>query len=134
MAGFKSDYLSNALLDHVYGGSDYARPATLYCALFTVAPTSAGGGSEVSGGSYARVAVTNNATNFPAASAKTKKNGTLIDFGTATADWGTVVGAAWFDALTSGNMLAYGPFGTAVTVLNGGTFSIAANAGTFTEA
>jgi hypothetical protein len=134
VAGFKSTYLCNKLLDHWLGASSFTAPVTVYVALFTVAPTAAGGGTEVSGGSYARVAKTNNLTNFPAAASAQKKNGTVIDFGTATADWGTVIGAALFDASSGGNLLAYGPFGTAVTVLNGGAFSIPVNGGTFTEA
>lgn len=134
MAGFKSTYLANKVLDHIYGGPDYARPATLYCALYTVAPTAAGGGTEVSLGGYARVAMTNNATNFPAAAAQLKRNGVVITFPTATAPWWTVVGAAWFDAATGGNMLEYGPFTVSRTILSGETFSIAANGGTFTEA
>jgi hypothetical protein len=86
MAG-KSEYLENAILDHVLGGPDYTRPGTLYIALYTVAPTDAGGGTEVAGGSYARVAVTNNSTNFPAAAGGAKTNGTLIEFAEATANW-----------------------------------------------
>ncbi len=135
MAGFLSTYAANKLLDHVYGGPDYTRPATLYCALFTVAPTAAGGGTEVStsGTAYARVSFTNNSTNFPAATSATKRNATNITFGTPTADWGTVVGAAWFDSSTGGNMIEYGPFTTARTILNGDAApSILANGGTFT--
>jgi len=65
MAG-KSDYLENTILDLVYGGVAYTPPAILYVALFSVAPTDAGGGTELSGGGYARVAVPNDLTNFPA--------------------------------------------------------------------
>lgn len=108
MAGSLSDFLENEILDHVFGAATYTAPATVYLALFTVAPTDAGGGTEVTGGSYARAAVTNNATNFPAASAGAKANGTEIVFATATASWGTVVAAAWFDAVSGGNMLAWG--------------------------
>lgn len=68
MAG-KSDYLELKILDGVLGGPDFVRPATSHVALYTVAPSDAGGGTEVSGGSYARAAVTNSATNWPAAAA-----------------------------------------------------------------
>lgn len=133
MAGSKSDYLENELLDHLYGGDDYSRPATVYLALFTSAPTDAGGGTEVSGGAYARVAVTNNATNWPAATGGTKKNGTAITFPTATANWGTVVAFAIFDAATAGNILHWGDLTVAKTVTTGDTPSFAANAITITE-
>ena len=78
MAGSKSDYLENEILDHVLGGADYARPATVYIALYTADPTDAGGGTEGSGGSYAKASVTNNDTNWPAASSGAKSNGADI--------------------------------------------------------
>lgn len=102
-----SDYLENKLLDHVFGGDPYTAPATHYIAAYTVAPTDAGGGTEVTGGSYARVALTNNATNFPAAAAGAKANGAIIAFPTATADWGTIVAIGIHDALTGGNLLGW---------------------------
>ena len=57
MAGF-SDYLEDKVLDHVFGGNAYTAPSTLYVALYTVAPTDTGGGTEVSGGAYARQTAT----------------------------------------------------------------------------
>ena len=133
MAGFLSEYLAHKFLNLIYGATAYTPPATLYCAFFTAAPTAAGGGTEVSGGSYARVAVTNNTTNFPAAVGQIKRNANAITFPTPTANWGLVIGAAWFDAATSGNMLQYGPFTTSRNILNGDAApSILANGGTFT--
>lgn len=121
MAGSKSDYLENELLDHVLGGGDYSRPATVYVALYTVAPTDADGGTEVSGGSYARAAVVNNATNWPAASGGAKSNGTVITFPTATANWGEVVAFAILDAAAAGNFLYWGDLTTPKTINNGDT-------------
>lgn len=112
----KSDYLENAILNHMFGGPDYVRPATVYIALYTAAPTDAGGGTEVSGGSYARVAVTNNATNFPAASGGSKSNGTAITFVTPTGSWGTVTHFGIFDAASAGNLLRYGALSVSKTV------------------
>lgn len=108
MAGSKSDYLENKLLDHVLGGADYARPATVYLAAFTASPADSGGGTEVAGGSYARVAVTNDATRFPAAAGGSKANGTAIAWPLATANWGTVVAIGVFDAAAAGNLLYWG--------------------------
>ena len=121
-----SDYLENKTLDHILGGPDYTRAATVYVALFTSAPTDAGGGTEVSGGGYARVAVTNDATNWPAASGGSKSNGTDIVFPTATADWGTVVAFAIFDASTAGNMLVWGNLTQSKAIYNGDTARFAA--------
>ena len=123
MAGSFSDFLELELLDHVFGAAAYTAPATVYIALFTVAPTDAGGGTEVTGGSYARLAVTNNATNFPAAAAGAKSNGTVFTFVTATANWGTVVAFAIFDAVTLGNMLCWADLTLSKAVNNGDTAS-----------
>ena len=59
MAGF-SDYLEDKVLDHVFGGTAYTAPATLYVALYTVAPDDTGGGTEVTttGTAYARQTAT----------------------------------------------------------------------------
>lgn len=123
-----SDYIEGKLLDLLFSNAAYSIPGTLYIALFTVAPSDSGGGTEVSGGSYARVAVTNNATNFPAASGGSKSNGTTITFPAATAAWGTVVAMGIFDASSSGNLLAWATLTTAKTVASGDTPSFAAGA------
>lgn len=133
MAGSKSDYLENEILDHVLGGADYSRPGTVYIALYTVAPTDAGGGTEVTGGDYARVAVTNNTTNWPAASSGSKSNGTAFTFTQATADWGTVVAFGILDALTSGNLLYWGDLTASKSVESGDTAEFAASGITITE-
>jgi hypothetical protein len=121
----KSDYLENEILDHILGGADYSRPATVYIALFTVTPSDTGGGTEVTGGSYDRVDVTNNATNWPAASGGAKANGTAITFPQATANWGTVVAFGIFDANTAGNLLYWGAVTPNKAVNSGDTASFA---------
>jgi hypothetical protein len=131
--GSKSDYLENKVLDHVLGGGDYTRPATVYAALFTVAPSDSGGGTEVAGGSYARASITNNATNFPAASGGAKANGAAVTFATATAAWGEVKAYALFDAATSGNMLYWSLLDIAKEVYEDDTVSFPIGALTFTE-
>lgn len=133
MASGKGNYLSGKLLDYVLSVASFTPAATVYVALYTVMPSGSGGGTEVTGGSYARVAVTNNATNWPAQTAQTKNNGAVIDFGTATADWGTIVGAAIWDASSSGNLYYWGPLTVSRTVLNGDSFKIPVNGATITE-
>ena len=124
--GFKSTYLCNKMLDLVYSATGWTPPATLYCALFTTIPSPGGtGGVEPSGSGYARIAVTNNATNFPAASSATKSNATIIDFGTPTGSgWGVIVGAGWYDASTAGNLISAGPFSVTKTAVAGSDFQI----------
>jgi hypothetical protein len=116
MAGSFSDYLENALLDHVLGTTSYSQP-TIYVALYTTAPTDAGGGTEVSGGSYARVA----ASAWDAASSGASENTNDVTFTTATADWGTVVAFGLFDAATGGNLLLWGDLTTSKAISSGDT-------------
>jgi hypothetical protein len=118
MAGF-SDYLEDKVLDHVFGGTAYTAPTTLYVALYTVAPTDTGGGTEVSGGAYARqtAAFTVSGTNPTTAS-----NSAAIEFPTATADLGTVVAVGVMDASSSGNLLAYANLDASKTVSTGDVF------------
>ena len=115
----KSDFLENAVLNHVLGNAAYTAPGTLHFALYTTTPSDTGGGTEVTGGSYARAAVTNNATNFPAASGGSKQNGTAITFPTPTANWGVIVAFGIFDAASAGNLLYWGAITPNKTVNNG---------------
>ena len=132
MAG-KSDYLENKVLDHILGNTSYSPPATMYYGLFTAAPSDAGGGTEVTGGSYARVGKTNNTTNFPNAVSGVKSNGADVQFPTATAPWGTVTHVGVFDASTAGNLLYWAPLTSPVTVPNGGSMLFSAGQLVFSE-
>lgn len=110
----KSDYLELKVLDAVLGQTALPAIATVYVALFSVTPTDAGGGTELATATspgYARVAVTNNTTNFPNASAGAKTNGVDITFPVNTSGGAAWVAAiAWgiFDASTGGNLLLWG--------------------------
>lgn len=95
------------------------RPTTWYVGLFTSDPTDTGAaGTEVSGGSYARVAVT-----F-AVSGDTASNSAAVEFATATAGWGTVSHIGVHDALTGGNMLVHGALTTSKAIDSGDVFRI----------
>lgn len=122
MASF-SDYLEAKVLDAVFGQTALPAIGTTYVALYTANPGDASAsGTEVSGGSYARVAVTNNTTNWPAASGTSptaKSNGVAITFAAPTANWGVVTGFAIYDALTTGNELAWGTLSVSKTINNG---------------
>ena len=137
--GSKSDYLEKALLDGVLGGSAFSLPATVYLALFTTDPTDvAASGTEATGTGYQRLAITNNATNWPAASGTTatKSNGTVLTMATAGGDWSSGSNMAYwalFDASSGGNKLYYGAITTPKPVLNGDTPSFAIGAISITE-
>lgn len=125
----KTDYLEDALLDHVLRNTAYTSPTTVYVGLFTADPTDTGSqANEVTGGSYARQAVT-----FGAPSGGTVANTGIITFPTATASWGTVTHAAILDAVSAGNMLYKGALASSKTVDNGDTVSYAIGALTVAE-
>jgi hypothetical protein len=135
VAGGKSTYLANAILDHMLGGPDYVRPATVYIGIFTTAPSAGGsGGVEATGGGYARIPITNNATNFPASSSGIKYNGVAFNWSAFTANMGTFNACGIFDAASGGNLLRWGPLNAPRTVNSGEGFQIPVNGATFTEA
>lgn len=117
-----SDYLEAALLNHVLRNTPYAQPATVYLALYTAAPSDAGGGTEVSGGGYARQAIT-----FGAPASGQVQNSAAITFPQATADWGTITHVGIFDAGTAGNLLWWGALAAAKTIVAGDQFVIDVN-------
>jgi|TARA_R110002153_G_scaffold270632_1_gene437166 hypothetical protein len=119
MAGF-SDYLENKVLTHVFGGTAYTAPSTLYVGLYTAAPSDSGGGTEVSGGSYARKSTANMTVSGTSPTQAT--NGAAIEFVTATGSWGTVTHVGVFDALTSGNLLGWAALTASKTVSSGDVF------------
>ena len=94
----------NAILNHRYGGPDYLRVGTVYLAAFLVNPTADDGSgfTEVDATGYARLAVLNNATNFPPAANGVLTNGADLEWDPAVANWGTVVGIGVFKTLTGG--------------------------------
>jgi hypothetical protein len=111
MAGSKSNHLENLVLDLFYGvvPAGFSRPSrynTLTLHLYTSSPGEATGGTEVTGGSYAALSITNDGTNFPAASNGVKTNGAAFTFTTFTGSVGTIVGWAIKDS--DGNRLHWG--------------------------
>jgi hypothetical protein len=116
-----SDFLENKLLDHVLRNTAYTQPATVYAALYTATPSDTGGGTEVSGGAYARTAVT-----FGAAASGSISNSADVTFPAATGNWGTVTHVGIFDASTAGNLLFWGALTASKTINNGDQFKFLA--------
>lgn len=130
MAGFLTDAEMKALADSFLGNGT---PATVYAGLSTTTPASDGTGvTEPSGFAYARVAITNNATNFPAASGSggsiTKSNGTAIAWPQASGgSWGTPTYVPLYSVATGGTPFALAQITTAKAVADGDTLSIPAS-------
>jgi hypothetical protein len=114
-----SNYLEDALINVTLRATAYTAPATVYVSLWTSDPTDAGSGTEVSGGSYARTAVT-----FAAPSNGVTTNDADVTFPTATASWGTVGWIGINDALTTGNLLYHTALDTSKTIDSGDIFKI----------
>ena len=114
-----SNFLENALINATLRNTTYTSVATVYVSLWTSDPTDAGSGTEVSGGSYARTAVT-----FGAPSNGVTTNSADVTFPTATASWGTVGWIGINDALTTGNLLYHTPLDTSKTIDSGDIFKI----------
>jgi len=105
-----SNFFVQSILNQIFAGVTYTFPTTLYLSAHNAA------GTEASGGSYARVPITCNTSNWPTISGLTRTItlAVLQNFPTATADWLAGVEVAQFgvyDTLTGGNQLALFPVG-----------------------
>ncbi len=140
MAGAMSDYLENKIIDWLLRAQSYSPVATTYVALLTAAPSDTGGGTEVSGGSYARVAITSGttawagtqsagSTSASSGTGGTTSNNAAVTFPAPTGNWGVCTHFAIYDASTSGNLLFWAALTASKTVNNGDSapsFAIAA--------
>jgi hypothetical protein len=132
-----SDYLENKLVDQIFRGQAFSFPATLHVGLLTSAPSDGGGGTEVSGGGYARQSVGASLANFAGtqstgsttassgSTGATSNNG-AITFATPSAGWGTVTHFGIYDAASAGNLLFYGTLTIAKTINQSDTVSFPA--------
>jgi hypothetical protein len=118
MAEF-SNYLEDKLLDHVLNNTSYTSPTTTFVGVYTVAPDDTGGGTEVTGGSYARQVLS-----VTTASGGVVTSDADIEFPQATANWGTVVAVGVFDEVTAGNLLMYTDLTTSKTIEAGDILKI----------
>jgi len=125
-----SDYLENKLIDHIFRNRSYTVPATIFVGLYTAAPSDAGGGTEVTGGSYVRVQVGPSDTDWDATQGGTPAaassgtggataNAAAITFPAPSANWGVITHMGIFDASSAGNLLFWKALTTPKTVNNG---------------
>lgn len=133
-----SDYLENKVVDHLFRATAYTAPTTIYVGLSTAACSDTGFGTEATGGSYARVAITPATTAFKGTHGTTTgassgtdgtiENAAAVTFTTPTAGWGTVT--HWFiaDAASAGNILLCAALTVSKTINNGDSVSFAIDA------
>jgi hypothetical protein len=117
---FSNTYETNVLTWTFTTGA-VTRPTAWYIGLFTDNPGEAQGGTEVSGGSYVREAVTFTVSGDLAT------NSAAIEWPVATATWGTITHIAVYDALTGGNQIAYAPLTNAKTIASGDVLRVPAS-------
>lgn len=117
----------NKVLDHICLVAPWTPTGPLKVALFTVSPGEAGGGTEVSGGSYVRTNVT-----FAAASNGSLSNSNDVIFPVATASWGTVVAIAIYDSAPTPIMIWYGTAAVGKAIETGDEYRLPAGAITLT--
>lgn len=135
-----SDFLENKVLDWLLRGQAIGitgasaaagtGPTSVFVGLHTATPSDVGGGTEVTGGAYARVAVVSSLTAWAGTQAAasviassgvsgTTSNNAAITFPAPTANWGVVTGMGVYDAATGGNLLFYAALTASKTINNG---------------
>jgi hypothetical protein len=113
--------IANAELDARLGSG---APATIYLEFSSTTPNADGTGvTEPAGGSYARLAVTNNVANWPAAVNRIKSNGAILSWPQATANWAGLTHILAYDVAVGGTPISYGPITGAPVTVNSGTFA-----------
>jgi hypothetical protein len=124
-----TDFLESALIGHLFRGTAYTAPGTWYVSLHTAACSDSATGTEVTGGSYARVGVASGTGTWAAVSAGngTTSNVSVITFPTPSAGWGTVTHFALWDATTAGNQLICQALTTSKTINSGDTVTFPAS-------
>ena len=128
-----TNYTENNLINHIFHTASFTKPTTLYIGLITtLTDGEAGTVTEVTGGSYTRIARNPLDANWAASVTDgTTSNTAVITFPAATADWGTATHFGIWDAQTNGNLLIYASLTNPRTITNGTTPSFGAGALTF---
>jgi len=107
-------------LTWLFTADSATRPTSWYIGLFTDDPGETGAGTEVSGGSYARTAVT------LTVSGNTATNSGAVEFTAATGSWGTITHIGVMDASSGGTMIVHAALDASKTIASGDVFRIPA--------
>ncbi len=138
------DYGENQIIDTIFRAQATTLGANIFIGLSTAACSDASVGTEVSGGSYARVSVARSLANWAGtqgagttvASTGTggqTSNNTVITFPTPSAGWGTVVSVHATDAGSGNNIVFCTNLTVNKTINSGDAVSFPAASLTFTQ-
>ena len=125
-----TDSFENELIDFLLRGQTYTPPATWYIGLLTAAPSDSAAGTEVTGGSYARVGVASSLVNWAGTQGAgttvastgtggTTSNNAAITFPAPTANWGTATHFGFYTLSTGGALKIYAAL-TTPRIINSG--------------
>jgi len=116
----KSNYLEQALLDHVINSATLSAITTLYVSVYETDPTDANTGTETSYTGYTRQLVAFSRTG------STVDNDADINFPENTGSSVTVTHFGVHDAVTAGNLLYHGSLDESKQITNGDELKIKA--------
>lgn len=136
-----SDYAENKIADVVFRATAFSEssPTTYYVFLSSTACSDSATGTELTGGSYARVGITRATTSWKGThgtttGASSGTNGTIsnaaaVTFPTATGDWTAATHWGLIDASSgAGNIIVCAALTAARTITTGATASFAIDA------
>lgn len=125
-----TDYLENKIIDAMFRGQAYTMPTTIWIGLSTTACSDSATGTEVTGGSYARVSIASTLANWAGTQSAgstvastgtsgTTSNNIVLTYPAPTAAWGSVGWMVFYDAASAGNALFCTALTQAKTINNG---------------
>jgi hypothetical protein len=129
-----SDYVENNAVDYIFRAQAWTINANMFVGLSTAACSDSSVGTEVTGGSYARVSYARSLANWAgtqAAASTTASTGTggqtsnnvAISFPTPSAGWGLVTHFFISDASSAGNIIICQALTVSKTINTGDTVS-----------
>lgn len=121
--GSFSDYVEDAVLDHVVGKTSFTMP-TVWVGLSTADPLDDASGNAEPASNYARKSTAG--ADWNPASGGAIDNANPLSFVQATGAWGTLTHFSLWDAASAGNMLAHGALAASKVIGNGDTGTFAA--------
>lgn len=125
-----SDYLETKLVDLIFQATSFSTLSNIYVSLHMMSPLDSAVGTEVSGGSYARVPVSTSGgwtATYTNGELKSTNNMATITFPSATAPWGNITHFGLWDAVSGGNLLFHGQLISPKTIGSGDTIKFLAN-------